>query len=127
MTRCCGCSCEGALGSAPEWRCRDTSCVCHEEPLRGGDGWVKMRPEVFQRMVDQEREQQRKGRAMSEAMKPVKVRPADEALDRARRDWTKATGYVPQGGSWCICLDGTCRVCEADLQVPGRKSAQEEP
>ena len=122
VTRCWGCSCEGVLGSAPEWRCRDTSCVCHEEPLRGGDGWVKMRPEVFQRMVDQEHQEREE--AMSEAMKPVKVRPADEALDRARRDWTKATGYVAQGGSWCICDDGTCRVCEAGLS--GRKSTQEE-
>ena len=38
---------------------------------------------------------------------------AGEQIDSDRAAWTRRTGYVAQGGSWCICHDGTCRVCEA--------------
>ena len=38
---------------------------------------------------------------------------AGEALHQARTAWARLVGYVAQGASWCVCSDGSCRVCEA--------------
>ena len=38
---------------------------------------------------------------------------AAEDLHQARTAWARLVGYVAQGASWCVCSDGSCRVCEA--------------